>query len=101
MNAILESLAASPEMFVGLVLSLAGMILVGFVGWIIGGSIVRSRRETEQSRREIAAYVAEGSITAEDAESILAPRPWYARSGEQALQDWRQGACKKPRAARV
>ncbi|MEM1330981.1 MAG: hypothetical protein AAGG07_10500 [Planctomycetota bacterium] len=32
-------------------------------------------RETEESRREIAAYVAEGSISPEDAERLLSARP--------------------------
>jgi len=98
MNAVLESFAGEPEMVVTLVLSLAGMILAAFLGWIISVSVVRSRKEIEQSRRETAAYVAEGSITAEDAESILAPRPWYARSGENAVSDWRSARDKAGKA---
>ena len=33
------------------------------------------KREEEQTKREIAAYVAEGSITPEDAERIIASKP--------------------------
>ena len=41
--------------------------------WIVASSIksVCSRKQREESRREIAAYVAEGSMTPDDAERIL------------------------------
>lgn len=43
-------------------------------------------RQTEQSRREIAAYVAEGSMTPEDGERLIKagrepPKPWWAEGG--------------------
>jgi len=43
----------------------------------------RNRRQIEQSRREIAAYVAEGSMTADEGEELLrAERPdWERRRG--------------------
>lgn len=41
--------------------------------WIVASSIksISSRKQREESRREIAAYVAEGSMTPDDAERIL------------------------------
>ena len=36
---------------------------------------VMNKREEEQTKREIAAYVAEGSITPDDAQQIIASRP--------------------------
>ncbi|MEZ6244086.1 MAG: hypothetical protein R3B57_13710 [Phycisphaerales bacterium] len=44
---------------------------------IIAGTVKASlrRKHVEESRREIAAYVAEGSMTPEDAERILAAGP--------------------------
>ncbi len=43
-------------------------------------------RHIEQSRREIAAYVAEGSMTPEDGERLIKagreqPKPWWAEGG--------------------
>lgn len=61
---------------------LAGVILIGMVGLVGISAIVfgglyslGKRRQFEQSRREIAAYVAEGSISPEDAERILRNGP--------------------------
>lgn len=57
--------------------------LIPIVGIIAGCSVgaisiifgcmyaISNRRQREQSRREIAAYVAEGSMTPQDAERIL------------------------------
>ncbi len=67
--------------------------LIGFVGltgglliaalWIVTSAIVSVSRNArrEETRREIAAYVAEGSMTPDDAERILkAGRPHWERS---------------------
>lgn len=50
---------------------IAGCSVAGIA--IIFGCLqaISSRKQREQSRREIAAYVAEGSMTPEDAEKIL------------------------------
>ncbi len=52
-----------------------GAFLVAIVG-IIAGSVVSSvkSRAREQSRREIAAYIAEGSMSAEQGERLLAAK---------------------------
>ena len=44
--------------------------------WIVTGTArtISKRRQYEESRREIAAYVAEGSITPEDARHMLEAR---------------------------
>jgi len=70
-------------MFVGVVLGLA------FIIWMILAVVLDNRRkvtqtrEREQSRREIAAYVAEGSISADDAAKLMADKKSWA----QALSD--------------
>lgn len=48
-----------------------------FAIWIIMATIqgIFKRNAVEQSRREIAAYVAEGSITPQDAERLLKAEP--------------------------
>jgi len=55
------------------IIAVGGLLLLGFF-WIVFGSTLKERRlkEREKSRREIAAYVAEGTISPEDAERILA-----------------------------
>ena len=52
--------------------AITGGLLVGVIA-IVAGTInsISSRKQREESRREIAAYVAEGSMTPEDAERIL------------------------------
>ncbi|MBL8757878.1 MAG: hypothetical protein JNK35_05555 [Phycisphaerae bacterium] len=55
------------------VLAISGGLAVAIVA-IIAGTMKANRREREreQSRREIAAYVAEGSMSAADAERLIA-----------------------------
>lgn len=55
------------------IIAIAGAFLVAIVG-VIAKACRRSAeaKAFEQSRREIAAYVAEGSITPEDAAKLLA-----------------------------
>lgn len=55
------------------IIAICGGLTVAIVG-IIAGTVKANRREREreQSRREIAAYVAEGSISAADAERLIA-----------------------------
>ena len=61
----------SSDEFLGLVAIVGGMIVLGIaVVFSLTYATVR-KRATEQTRREIAAYVAEGSMTAEDAQTIL------------------------------
>lgn len=53
-------------------LAIGGGLIIAAIA-IIGSMVSRilRKREEEQSRREVAAYVAEGSMTADDAEKIL------------------------------
>ncbi len=53
-------------------IAVGGAFLVAIIG-IIAGTIQKSFivKQREQSRREIAAYVAEGTITPDDAAKIL------------------------------
>ena len=52
--------------------AIVGGLFVGVIA-IVAGTLtaISSRRQREESRREIAAYVAEGSMSPEDAERIL------------------------------
>lgn len=74
-------------------LGIAGGILLGalFIGFLTLAVVLEERRksrqnhEYEQSRREIAAYVAEGSIAPEDAARLLnSGRSLKSRILEQA-----------------
>lgn len=47
--------------------------IVGVIMWAIVSTV--QSRETERSRREIAAYVSEGSITPEEGERLLQAGP--------------------------
>lgn len=72
-------------------MGVAGGLLLGalFIGFLIIAVVLEERRKTrqnveyEQSRREIAAYVAEGSITPTDAQKMLAT----GRSLKQRILD--------------
>lgn len=80
MDALLRSLAEEPTLLTGIILGLAGMACFVVVVTLVSSASVKQTREREVARREIAAYVAEGSLSSEDAERILHPRPWYARA---------------------
>lgn len=71
MSDISQSLAQNPEMLIPIV-AIGGGFVVAIVA-IIFGSIkaMSTSAEHEKSRREIAAYVAEGSMTPEDGEKLL------------------------------
>lgn len=63
------------------VISIIGGLLIGAI--VVLGTFIRSTmiaRAREQSRREIAAYVAEGSMTAEEGERLMdAGKPVWER----------------------
>lgn len=67
MEAILEALAEDPAMIVAILAVLGGIPLGAYA--IFTASAV-SKNE-EQTKRELAAYVAEGSMSPEDAALIL------------------------------
>lgn len=64
-----------------LVLGVLGIASGVLVIAMIMFTIIRVNREVERTRREISAYVAEGSISADDAQKLLKPMPWWSRSG--------------------
>ncbi len=53
-------------------IAVGGVFLFLIVSTIVGGvTRIHRTRQREESRREIAAYIAEGSMTPDDAERIL------------------------------
>lgn len=61
------------------VLALGGTFAVGIIALTVARVI--AFRARERSRRELAAYVAEGSMTADEAERILSAGPATGMSG--------------------
>lgn len=80
---IFDLIQNNPGSVLPIILGLPGMICAVAIVWIAGAASVKSTREKEKARREIAAYVAEGSMTSEDAERLLQPSPWYSRGGAE------------------
>lgn len=78
MNQILQTIGTDSKMILALSLGPLVLLSIVMIVWLACRASVRASQEKEQTRREIAAYVAEGSMSAEDAERILTPRPWYA-----------------------
>ncbi len=71
MDALLEALAEDPGVIVGAI-AVVGMILIGLPAVMMGiAANMSNTKERERSRREIAAYVAEGSMSPDDAERLL------------------------------
>ncbi len=69
------TLAADPGEVIP-VMAVGGGLLLGLVGMITTAVRKNARdRERELSRREIAAYVAEGTMSAEDGERLLNAGP--------------------------
>ena len=67
------------------VIAIAGGLMIAALG-IVAGTVKSMHRtkSREESRREIAAYVAEGSITPEDAQKLL----------EAGAPAWKKGGCR-------
>lgn len=91
MNEILQSLARSIENDGAGVLipiiAIGGGIFMGIIGWVTHTiQSVTARAELEKSRREIAAYVAEGSMSPEQAEALL-------NAGDKAARRASRGWC--------
>mgnify|MGYP001250920096 CR=1 FL=1 len=64
------------------VLAISGGIFIAIISILITNLRgMLATRATEQTRREIAAYVAEGTITPEEAERLLKAGPGKARQG--------------------
>lgn len=68
---IIETLARNEELLI-----LGGMTICGVLAIVFGFiASVFNRAATEKSRREIAAYIAEGSMTPEQGERLMASNP--------------------------
>ncbi|MEQ8845763.1 MAG: hypothetical protein RIB58_13005 [Phycisphaerales bacterium] len=64
--------------FLALVAVVGGVIVLCTFFFMLFISEMSKNKQKEQTTRELAAYVAEGSITAEDAERIQrGTRPWH------------------------
>jgi hypothetical protein len=72
MNEALNKLIENdPELLIPIIMFLI-MGAVGIIGIVFGAiSTMVVSKENEHSRREIAAYIAEGSMTPEDGERLL------------------------------
>jgi hypothetical protein len=75
MQEILQAIASDKGTLIPAIVFLTGGT-IAIVAIVIGGvtTVLKSRNDS-RTRREIAAYVAEGSIKAEDAERILRATP--------------------------
>jgi hypothetical protein len=75
MNELLNNLTSDEDVFVPLVFLGTGLIItvVAIVFTSVRKMVVSSH--VEKSRREIAAYIAEGSMTPEDGERLLNAGP--------------------------
>lgn len=76
MDQLLEAIARDPAKNLAIILIFGGGVLIALMG-IFAGIVTSTttRREFERSRREIAAYIAEGSISPEQGERLLAQKP--------------------------
>jgi hypothetical protein len=68
MQPIIDAFAEEPR-YVLIAIAIVGLVIVGVIGLFVWSGHAGDR---ERSRREIAAYVAEGTITPHDAQRILA-----------------------------
>ena len=71
MEAFFESIAAEPKVLVEAA-AVIGMCVIGLAAVLFGiQARVKNTRERERSRRELAAYIAEGTMTPDDAVRLL------------------------------
>jgi hypothetical protein len=76
--------------FLALVAIAGGVVVLCTFFFMLFLSVMSKDRQKEQTTREVAAYVAEGSISADEAERILrGTRPW------QELRDIARAASEK------
>ncbi|MFG0326252.1 MAG: hypothetical protein ACF8SC_03165 [Phycisphaerales bacterium JB037] len=83
MNSSTASLTAgASDNLIPIISIIGGFVFTAFIIGVSAIKSTRNRRQLEESRREIAAYVAEGSMTAEEGERLLrAERPDWERRG--------------------
>ena len=71
MEKIINSFAEEPEIFIPF-LAIGGGFFVAIIAMITGTiKSIASTEKIERSRREIAAYIAEGSMSPEEGERLL------------------------------
>jgi len=75
MEPIFETFRDNPDEFMPyFVIGISALIAItALIGWFVS-SVVNSRNDS-RTRRELAAYVAEGSMTPDDAERLLSAAP--------------------------
>jgi len=81
MQDILHNITSDEDMFIPAVIFISGTIIA--VVAIVFGAVKRMvvSSNVEKSRREIAAYIAEGSMTPEDGERLLKAGKSESRCG--------------------
>ena len=84
---IIQALANDPRYILALVLGPIAMVVGALIAWLGCRTAARNTREREHTRREIAAYIAEGSMSSEDGERLLSPAPWCAGTAKTMLKD--------------
>ncbi|OAB61223.1 hypothetical protein AY599_28315 [Leptolyngbya valderiana BDU 20041] len=83
--------------FIALVAIVGGVLVLSILFFMAFLQAILKDRQKEMTTREIAAYVAEGSISSEDAERILhGSRPWHeireiARAGKRYCESQKAG----------
>ena len=89
MDAIIEMFAEDPQKLIGAIAIVGGMTIA--IISIVTSALVRvvQTTERERSRRELAAYVAEGTMQPEVAERLLSKR---AAKGKRRGCGW-MGSC--------
>lgn len=90
MDEILQTIAGNEAMIMGLALGPLALIAILLIVRMSCRVALENTRQREETRREIAAYLAEGSISGDEAERLLQPRPWYADSF--CPKNWTSGA---------
>ncbi len=81
MEDILHNITSDEDMFIPTIIFGAGTVIA--IVAIVFGSVKKMvvSSNTEKSRREIAAYIAEGSMTPEDGERLLSAGKDQTRCG--------------------
>lgn len=75
MNEVLNNITSSEDTLIPVVMFIVGGVIAIIAIIFTSVKRISISNDREKSRREIAAYVAEGSMTPEDAEKILKASP--------------------------
>lgn len=96
----------SDRAFVLVLVAIGAGTLISLVGIVWGVSAARAKaRDREESRRELAAYVAEGTMSIEDAERLMHAGDWraiaHAAVSRMGGRSGKASACSAPGARPV